>query len=402
MLNNMQLPFWRRPYADTLMERAAQPRRFIQVVSGPRQVGKTTMVLQVLDRHRKHYHYATADSPVLQSTVWISQQWNQARALAQESGGAVLVLDEIQKIEGWPEAVKLLWDEDSRNGLEMHVFLLGSSPLLVHKGISESLAGRFEMLRVPHWSFGEMQDAFGWNLEQHILHGGYPGTATLVEEPERLANYIRDAIVEPTVSRDILSLTDVRRPALLRRLFELACSHCAEILSYNKMLGQMQDANNVTTLVHYLSLLGDAGMVRGLQKYGGEVRRRSSSPKLQPLDTGLVTASSSISLGAWRRQPDRWGRLVECAVGAHLCNWAFSSGRHDVYYWSERNREVDFVVPYEDRLFAIEVKSGRTRALHGMEKFMDSHPSAVPLLVGTGGISLEDFLSRPPTTWFIT
>ena len=360
------------------------------------------MVLQVLARCRKPCHYATADSPVLQSSIWISQQWNQARALARENGGAVLVLDEIQKVEGWPEAVKFLWDEDSRNGSEMHVFLLGSSPLLVHKGISESLAGRFEMLRVPHWSFGEMRDAFGWNLEQHILHGGYPGTAPLVQEPERLADYIRDAIVEPTISRDILSLTDVRRPALLRRLFELSCSHCAEILSYNKMLGQMQDANNVTTLVHYLGLLGDAGMVRGLQKYGGEVRRRSSSPKLQPLDTGLVTASSSASLDAWKQQPDRWGRLVECAVGAHLCNWAFSSGRHQVYYWNERNREVDFVVPYENRLFAIEVKSGRVRSLHGMEKFVDSHPAAVPLLVGTGGISLEDFLSRPPTTWFTT
>ena len=360
------------------------------------------MVLQVLDSHSKPYHYATADSPVLQTSVWISQQWNQARAISQENGGAVLVLDEIQKIEGWPEAVKLLWDEDSRNGSQMHAILLGSSPLLVHKGISESLAGRFEMLRVPHWSFGEMRDAFGWNLEQHILHGGYPGTAQLIQEPERLANYIRDAIVEPTISRDILSLSDVRRPALLRRLFELACSHCSEILSYNKMLGQMQDANNVTTLVHYLDLLGEAGMIRGLQKYGGQVRRRSSSPKLQPLDTGLVTASSSISLDAWRQESDRWGRLVECAVGAHLCNWAFSSGRHEVYYWNERNREVDFVVPHENRLFAIEVKSGRIRSLHGMEKFVNSHTAAVPLLVGTGGIPLEDFLSRPPTTWFMT
>ena len=402
MMNSPQTPFWRRPYADTLLQRANEPRRFIQVVSGPRQVGKTTMVLQVLERCGKPYHYGTADSPVLQSSVWISQQWNQARALAREDGGAVLVLDEIQKVEGWPEAVKLLWDEDSRNGSEMNVFLLGSSPLLVHKGISESLAGRFEMLRVPHWSYGEMRDAFGWSLEQHILHGGYPGTAPLAQEPERLADYIRDAIVEPTISRDILSLTDVRRPALLRRLFELSCSHCAEILSYNKMLGQLQDANNVTTLVHYLGLLGDAGMVRGLQKYGGEVRRRSSSPKLQPLDTGLVTASSSASLAAWRREPDRWGRLVECAVGAHLCNWAFNSGRHQVYYWNERNREVDFVVPYENRLFAIEVKSGRVRSLHGMEKFVDSHPTSVPLLVGTGGIPLEDFLSRPPTVWFTT
>lgn len=359
------------------------------------------MVLRVVEVAGLPCHYATADSPVLRGPAWIGQQWNAARALARQGEGAVLILDEIQKVAGWTESVKLLWDEDTRRGANLPVILLGSSPLLVYKGLSESLAGRFEMLRLPHWSFGEMQEAFGWNLEEFLLHGGYPGTAPLLDDPERLSGYIRDSIVEPTVARDILSLADVRRPALLRRLFELACVYCAEILSYNKMLEQLQDAGNVTTLAHYLSLLGDAGMVRGLQKYGGEARRRSSSPKLQPLDTGLVTASSGIALDSWAEPSDLRGRLVECAVGAHLCNWAFRSGRHDIFYWRDRNYEVDFVVPFAGRLYAIEVKSAqeRQRGLPGMERFMNRYPSAVPLLVGGGGIPLADFLSRPVDDW---
>lgn len=401
MIDNLSSPHWRSPYADVLIERLMQPRHFMQVMSGPRQVGKTTMVLRVVEVVGLPYHYATADSPALRGAAWIGQQWNAARALARQGESAVLILDEIQKVAGWPESVKLLWDEDTRRGSKLQVVLLGSSHLLVHKGLSESLAGRFEMLRLPHWSFGEMQEAFAWNLEEFLLRGGYPGTAPLKDDPERLSGYIRDSIVEPTVARDILSLADVRRPALLRRLFELACVYCAEILSYTKMLGQLQDAGNVTTLAHYLGLLGDAGMVRGLQKYGGEVRRRSSSPKLQPLDTGLVTASRGISFNSWVEQSDLWGRLVECAVGAHLCNWAFSSGRHDIFYWRDRNYEVDFVVPFAGSLFAIEVKSvpGRQHGLPGMERFMKRYPSAVPLLVGGGGIPLANFLSRPVDDW---
>lgn len=401
MIDNSSTPHWRSPYADILIDRLTQPRRFMQVMSGPRQVGKTTTVLRVAAVSGKPHHYATADSPALRGSAWIAQQWNAARAMARQGEGAVLILDEIQKVPAWPESVKLLWDEDTRSGSSLQVVLLGSSPLLVHKGLSESLAGRFEMLRQPHWSFGEMRQAFRWNLEEFLLHGGYPGTAPLKDDPERLSAYIRDSIVEPTVARDILSLADVRRPALLRRLFELACVYCAEILSYNKMLGQLQDAGNVTTVAHYLNLLGEAGMVRGLQKYGGEARRRSSSPKLQPLATGLVTASSGISLNSWAEPGEHRGRLVECAVGAHLCNWAFSSGRQDIFYWRDRNHEVDFVVPFDGRLFAIEVKSGQTRqrGLPGIERFMQRYPSAAPLLVGGGGIPLEDFLSRPVNDW---
>ena len=298
--------------------------------------------------------------------------------------------------------MKLLWDEDTRNGSELHVILMGSSPP----------AGAQGTLREPG---GPLRDAACAALELRGNAGRLrlePGTAyparrlsrhdATDRRPRKAGQLHQGRHRGTTVSRDILSLTDVRRPALLRRLFELACSHCAEVLSYNKMLGQMQDANNVTTLVHYLGLLGDAGMARGLQKYGGEVRRRSSSPKLQPMDTGLVTASSSLALDSWKQEPGRWGRPVECAVGAHLCNWAFSSGRHDVFYWMERNQEVDFVVPHEGRLFAIEVKSGRVPALHGMERIVKSHSPAVALLVGTGGIPLEEFLSKPPTAWFMT
>ena len=394
---------WRSPYADILTDRLSEPRRFIQMVSGPRQVGKTTMALQSAELCAPPNHYATADDPSFRGQSWIEQQWNVGRDLARNDPerGATLILDEIQKVEGWSEVGKRLWDEDTFSGCPLRVVLLGSTPLLAQKGLTESLAGRFEMLRVPHWSFGEMRDAFGWDLESYILFGGYPGTVGLSDDPQRLMDYVRDAIVEPTVSRDILSLTDVRRPALLRRLFELSCVYCANVLSYNKMLGQLQDAGNSTTLAHYLELLADAGMVRGLQKYNRSGRRRASSPKLQPLNTGLVTATVRYNLVSWLQEPSLWGTLVECAVGAHLANWAFSTNQGNIHYWRSRDSEVDFVVSTKEWLLAIEVKSGPTRPRHsrGLQRFRGEHPDAVPLLVGGDGVPLEEFLGSPVDRW---
>jgi len=203
------------------------------------------------------------------------------RGIQDSRRGGVLVLDEIQKIPGWSETVKRLWDEDSRRRVPLKVLLLGSAPLLVARGLSESLAGRFELLHLPHWSFAEMRTAFGWSVDKFIFYGGYPGAAPLVAEPTRWARYILDALVETSISRDVLLLTRVDKPALLRRLFELACRYSGQVLSYTKMLGQLQDAGNTTTLAHYLDLLAAAGMVTGLPKYAGDAARsRGSSPKL--------------------------------------------------------------------------------------------------------------------------
>ncbi len=391
---------YRRPLFYKLLQRLREPRRFLQVLTGPRQTGKTTLARQVLEELQFPSHYASADSPAPRDTTWIEQQWETARRLARRDT-ALLVLDEVHKVNGWSETVKKLWDEDTWRGLPLKVLLLGSSQLLVQRGLTESLAGRFELVRVTHWSFGEMRDAFGFDLEQYVYFGGYPGAASLVGDEERWAAYIRDSLIETTLSRDILLLTRVDKPALLRRLFELGCHYSAQVLSFQKMLGQLHDAGNTTTLAHYLDLLTWAGLLVGLQKYSGAiVRRRGSSPKLLALNTALVTALAERPFDSARGDPDYWGRLVETAVGAHLVN-ASAGRRMDVYYWRERNSEVDYVVRAGDRLIPIEVKSGRRRdSLPGISAFKRRFKASKVLLVGGDGIPLSEFLSHDPVEFF--
>lgn len=391
-----------RPHAKELERRLAEPRRFLRVVAGPRQVGKTTLVQQVVERAGALVRFASADEPTLRGREWIEQQWEAARLAAREAArpGAVLVLDEIQKIPGWSETVKRLWDQDTRVRRPLKVVVLGSAPLLIARGLSDSLAGRFEILHLPHWPFAEMREAFGWSLEEYLFYGGYPGAAPLAREPRRWARYVLDALVETTISRDVLLLSRVDKPALLRRLFELGCRYSGQVLSYTKMLGQLQEAGNATTLAHYLDLLASAGMVTGLQKFAGQaVRSRGSSPKLQVLNTALMTAPSSRSLEEARGDSEFWGRLVESAVGAHLAN-AAASGACELFYWRERNREVDFVVRAGRTVTAIEVKSGRSRdAQPGLAAFAAAFKAKRKLLVGGDGIPVEEFLGAPAEQW---
>ena len=390
---------YQRPQADILARRIKEPRRFIQAVTGARQVGKTTLVQQVAEASKLPMHYASADEPTLRGAAWIAQQWETARLNA-GSKGALLVLDEVQKITDWSETVKRLWDEDTRKKQPIKVVLLGSAPLLIQRGLAESLAGRFEVLHLPHWSAREMHQAFGWPVEKSIFYGGYPGAATLVEEPERWVRYVRDALIETTLSRDVLLLTRVDKPALLRRLFELGCHYSGQILSYTKMVGQLQDAGNTTTLAHYLELLAAAGMLTGLPKFtGATVRSRASSPKLQVLNTALFSALAGYSFEEAKADREHWGRLVESAVGAHLAN-AAQAGDCELFYWRDRNREVDFVVKSGRRLTAIEVKSGRASdTLPGMEAFAAAFKPQRLLLVGDDGIPVEEFLTQPVEHW---
>jgi hypothetical protein len=391
-----------RAQAGVLKRRLAEPRRFIQVLAGPRQTGKTTLVREVAESSGVPYHYASADEPTLRERAWIAEQWEAARALAGEGGrrGAVLVLDEVQKVTRWSETVKRLWDEDTRAKRPLKVLVLGSAPLLIQRGLTESLAGRFEVLRLPHWSYAEMREAFAFSLDEYLFYGGYPGAAPLIGEPGRWRRYVVDALIETTISRDVLLLTRVDKPALLRRLFEVGCRHSGQILSYTKMLGQLQDAGNATTLAHYLDLLAGAGMLAGLQKFAGRAARsRGSIPKLQVLNTALMTAQAGMSFEEARANREFWGRLVESAAGAHLAN-AAATGACEVFYWRERNREVDFVVRAGRTVSAIEVKSGRAReALAGMDAFAAAFKPARMLLVGGGGIALEEFLARPVEHW---
>ena len=394
-----KLQSYRRPILAILTDRLSEDIGRIQVVSGPRQVGKTTLVRQALRALDRPSHYASADDPALRDAAWLGAQWEEGRRLARDRrGGAILAIDEIQKVTGWAEAVKRLWDEDRHAELPLRVVLLGSAALLVQRGLGESLAGRFELIRAPHWSFGEMRDAFGFGLDQFLHFGGYPGAAALVEDEPRWAAYVLDSIVETTVSRDLLLLTRVDKPALLRSLLRLVCDYSSQIVSYQKLTGQLQDAGNTTTLAHYLDLLAAAGIAVGLEKYAaGKIRQRRSTPKLLALDTALVSATSGRTFAEARADPEHWGRLVETAVGAHLV--ARRDPRATILYWRDRSREVDFVVERGKHLTAIEVKSGRRRdGLPGMAAFERAHGPARKLLVGADGTPLEAFLGDPPAS----
>ncbi len=395
---------YKRPVLKEILTRFSEDRQFIQVLSGPRQTGKTTLALQVMDKLQWPGNYASADEPVLKGAAWIEQQWEIVRARLHSVGEAargLLVLDEIQKLSQWSETVKRLWDEDTAAGRNLYVLILGSSPLLVQKGLTESLAGRFEINAVTHWSLGEMQAAFNLKSEEYIYFGGYPGAAGLRHDQQRWANYITESLIETTISKDILLMTRVDKPALLRNLFELGCAFSGQIISYQKMVGQLQDAGNTTTLAHYLNLLRSAGLLAGLSKYAGnQMRRRASSPKLLVLNTGLMTAASARDFPTAREDTSFWGRLVESAVGAYLYN-ATVGKSIDLYYWAGRNRELDFVLARGGDLVAIEVKSTpRKMKLPGIGEFSKQFPVMRKLLVGRQGIPVEEFLMTPVEHWF--
>ena len=384
----------------TLAQRIREPRRFIQVLRGPRQTGKTTLARQLIDTTEVQCHYASADEPALKGREWILQQWDLARIKARKEK-SVLILDEIQKIPGWSEVVKHLWDEDTASGTPLHTIILGSSPLLMQGGLTESLAGRFEVIPITHWSFTEMQQAFSWDLDQYVFFGGYPGAADLIEDHTRWENYIKNSLIETTVSRDILLMKRVDKPALLRRLFELGCTYSGQVLSYQKMLGQLADAGNTTTLAHYLDLLNGAGLLTGLSKFSGQtVRQRASSPKLVVQNTALMTSLSQKTFQEAMSDPEYWGRLVESAIGSSLINETRGT-QIELYYWSGRNREVDFVLKRAESIIAIEVKStSRKTSLPGIEAFAKEFSVDKRLLVGPHGISLREFLTTPPEQWF--
>ena len=382
--------------------RVLEPRRFIQVLSGPRQVGKTTLVTQVMQDLPFPSHYATADGMVQAGGVWIREQWELARIKQKQHPltDFLLILDEIQKVENWSESIKREWDADTLNGISIKVLLSGSSRLLLQQGLSESLTGRFEMIYANHWSLMEMQSAFGIDLSQYVWFGGYPGSAGIMDQEVRWKQYISDSIIETSISKDILMLTRVEKPALLRRLFEFGCLYSGQVFSYTKLVGQFTAAGNTTTLSHYLDLLTQAGLLTGLEKFAsGQERQRSSSPKFQVFNTALITAQRQETLNEVLSQPALWGRLVESAVGAHLVNHALTE-RMTLNYWRDRNDEVDFILQKNGKVIGLEVSSGETHKRSGMNAFQKSfHPHRI-LLIGKTGMPLQEFLSMNPSELF--
>ena len=390
----------------TLKERILEPRKFMQVLSGPRQVGKSTLVNQVLAQVTIPHTIEVADAVDPKDSDWIRRVWEAARTtmMIRKLDEYLLVIDEVQKIENWSEVVKREWDADSRGHINLKVVLLGSSRLLLKKGLTESLAGRFELIRMPHWSLQEMRDAFGVSLDEYIYFGGYPGPAHLIKDERRWRKYIKDSLVAPAIEKDVIMTSNIYKPALMKQLFELGCSYSAELLSLTKMMGQLQDAGNVTTLAGYLEILDQCALLTGLQKYANdEARKRGSVPKYQVYNNALLTAYKGRGFVADRTDTNAWGRWVESAVGAHLMSMADELD-YKVYYWRELSRgkdekdkdkvkEVDFIVVRDGEVTAIEVKSGRRGMNSGLPAFVEAFHPTRSFVVGTGGVSLEDFLS---------
>src|SRR3989338_6464839 len=395
-----QLPVFKRDVTLTIRQRLIEKPKAIQVVIGQRQVGKTTAIKQLLAEREQSQHYAAADLPAPPEPSWIIKEWSIARTLQEKGKPVVLVLDEVQKVHRWSEAIKKLWDEDRSEGRDLRVVILGSSSLLIQKGLTESLAGRFELIRFPHWQFSECERCFGWNLDQYIFFGGYPGSAPYLADESRWAAYVKDSLIESAISKDILLLHPIEKPALLRKLFALACEYGGQILSYNKMLGQLTDAGNTVTLAAYKRLLEAAFLVAGIEKFSGSrIKSRSSSPKWLPLNNALMTSMSGLSFERSKQDTAGWGRLVECAVGAHLFTLAADQGM-ELFYWREGNYEVDYVLGKGRDLLAIEVKSG-SRKIHasGLEHFSRRYKCR-KMLVGGSGTPIVEALKMQAEAFF--
>ncbi|WP_114748981.1 ATP-binding protein [Pleomorphovibrio marinus] len=372
-----------------------EPRRYIQVIYGPRQVGKTTLVRQIMEDLDYPHLLLAADAVPAGDGLWIAQNWESARVRQQQQADKpfLLVIDEVQKINNWSEQVKAEWDKDAFDGRDIRVVLLGSSRLMLQQGLTESLAGRFESTYLGHWSYKEMKDAFGLTAEEFVWFGGYPGAITLKQDEDRWKSYVRDALLETSISKDILMLTRVDKPALMKRLFELGSAFSGQILSYTKIMGQLTEAGNTTTLANYLELLNDAGLLGGIEKYSPNmIRKRASSPKFQVHNTAIMSGISSESLDTLLKNHEAWGRWVESAVGAHLINQAFKNKKLTIYYWREGNDEVDYVVAYNKQVIALEVKSGKTGKLSGLGAFDKKFKPEKSLLIGDAGIHWQEFL----------
>lgn len=393
---------FKRPQFKELASRISESRNKLQAIVGPRQVGKSTLIKQVLQETEVPGMMVSADGVPKDNTAWIGETWDTARARMRlgNHGEYLLVIDEVHKLDNWSEEVKKQWDADTFNDVNMKVVILGSSRLLLKDGLTESLAGRYELIRMPHWSWPEMREAFGMDLDRYVYFGGYPGSAGFIGDESRWRRYIRDSIIAPAIEQDIMMTKTVYKPGLMRQLFELGCTYSGKEISLTKLLGRLQDAGNVTTLASYLNTLSEAQLLCGLHKYASDnVRKYNSVPKMMVYNTALLSALSGMTFEKVFTAPKQWGRWVESAVGAHILNMAENLD-YKVYYWRERDDEVDFVIESNRRCVAVEVKSGSRPTDRGLSKFAAAFHPVHSLVVGTGGIPLEEFLSWDLRTLF--
>lgn len=386
---------YRRAQFNELLARINEPRSKMQVIVGPRQVGKSTLISQVLEEYALPFDSYSADDVIGTSADWLTQIWESQRMKMDVRGETkrLLVIDEIQKIKNWSETVKAEWDRDTREKRALTVVLLGSSRMLIEKGLTESLAGRFELIRLSHWTYPEMRDCFGWSLRQYVYFGGYPGAAQYINNETRWRNYIKDSLIEPSITKDVLMDTKIMKPQLLRQLFEIGSSYSGELLSLTKVAAQLQDAGNVTTLAGYLHLLDECGLLCGLQKFAeDDARKYNSVPKFQVHNNAIRNVYTDDGFQEVIEDPKLWGRYVESAIGAHLVSQA-PIYDYKVYYWKDKKDEVDFVLARRNKKIAIEIKSGRRTTNQGLSVFSQVYHPHKAFVVGSGGISFEEFLS---------
>ena len=376
-----------------IQARLAEKQPHLQVVVGPRQVGKTT-ALQAALGTRGVYH--SADYPTPLPAEVIAEWWTEA----EHSPERILAIDEVQKITNWAPALKAAWDR----GADIKVVVAGSSALFVEKGLTETLAGRFELIRAEHWNYQEAQSVFGQSVAEFIEFGCYPGAVPLLADISRWGAYVRDAIVEPALGRDLLQLHPVASPALLRQVFGAAVALPAQVLSLPKLQGNLQERGSLPTLQHYLRLLAHAFLVTGVEKYSASLfRSRKSSPKLIMHDNALLRAFERPITAPLKAE--RLGRYFENAIGAR-----FLEAGWETFYWRHRHHEVDFVVigPLNQR-YAVEVKTAPTdlKGLAGVFEFCKIHPDFEPRLVslhdqkipGVETLAVADVLGLDRLSW---
>lgn len=387
--------FYVRRHFTEVLKRVNEERNTIQVIVGPRQVGKSTLIDQVLKKLTIPYTLSKADGVDSKDSGWIHRTWESVRGLMRINREDVhlLVIDEIQKIEQWSEGIKTEWDWDTHNNVNIKLVLLGSSRLMLQSGLKESLAGRFELIRMGHWSFKEMSDAFGLSLDEYVYFGGYPGAVRFISDEKRWKRYIKDSIAAPAIEKDILQTSNIYKPALMKQLFELGCRYSSEELSLTKVLGQLQDEGNVTTVASYLDLLDQCQLIAGLQKFANDdARKYNSIPKFQVYNNALMSAFHRNSFSYVRADPEAWGRWIESAVGSYLLSQAEEED-FKVFYWRDRNNEVDYIVQSDESCIALEVKSGRRGMNKGIPLFTEKFKPSHSYIIGTGGIPLDVFLT---------
>jgi predicted AAA+ superfamily ATPase len=372
-------------FSRVLQSRIESKTALVQVVLGPRQVGKTTTTLKLLDEHYAgRFNYLSADNVFNPDAGWLSSAWEQAR-----SEKKILVIDEIQRCFNWAETIKSLWDRAKRDKQRISCILLGSSSLEIQKGLTESLTGRFQLVRVPHWNFAESRLGYKLSFDDFLHYGGYPGSYHLIGTDDWY-DYVKNSIVATVVEKDILQFNRVKNPALFRQAFELLISYPAQEISYTKLLGQLQDRGNVDLIKHYISLYEGAYLIKSLDKFSSKtIKVKSSSPKIITLAPAITSLSFRAKFTAEER-----GRAFEALVGAQLVRTG-----EPLYYWREGAHEVDFVLKSGRTIWAIEVKSGRVKSSKGLVEFKDQFPQSKVAIVTPENYELFEndpigFLSR--------